>query len=163
MDFKVLNQKEVRENPPLVSFMLDTMVENLSYVYGDDMGSDENRRMWTEYNLERHDAAWHTVFGSKDGRPLGFIVYKIENKVLYVCDFEIKKEARYSPALLRGMLRAMISTEKENFDVIRGYINRKNEISQRNFLRHATQISETEKGFSFVIDKTAAQRIKERI
>ena len=163
MEFKVLNQKEVRENPPLVSFMLDTMVENLSYVYGDDMGSDENRRMWTEYNLERYDAAWHTVFGIRDGKPLGFIVYKIENKALYVCDFEVKKEARYSPALLRGMLRAMISAERDNFDVIRGYINRKNVLSQRNFLKYATEINETQKGFSFVIDKTAAQKIKDRI
>ena len=163
MEFEILNQKEVREKPPLVSFMLDTMVENLSYVYGDDMGSDENRRIWTEYNLERYDATWHTVFGGRNGKPLGFIVYKIENKVLYVCDFEVKKEARYSPALLRGMLRAMISKEKDNFDSIRGYINKKNELSQRNFLKYATEIKENPKGFSFVIDKTAAQKIKDRI
>lgn len=160
MDFTIFNQKEILENPSLTSFILDTTADNLSYIYGEEMGSEENRQIWIKYNLIQTDRTWHTVIGFRDGVPLGFITYKINKDSLYICDIEIIKSARRNPVLLGGMLREMITSE--NFSRISGYINRENTVSQKNFLKYATEINETEKGYSFKINEKSTQRIIKR-
>lgn len=161
MEFIICNQKEILENSRLTSFMLDTATDNLSYIYGEEMRSEESRQTWIKYNLKQTDKTWRTVFGFRDGTPLGFITYKINKDSLYICDIEIIKSARRNPVLLGGLLRKMIINE--NFNCISGYINKENTVSQKNFLKYATEISESEKGFSFTINEEATKRIKEKM
>lgn len=160
MDFTICNQKEILENPSLTSFILDTTADNLSYIYGEEMRSEESRQTWIKYNLMQTDKTWRTVIGFRDGNPLGFITYKINNGDLYICDIEIIKTARRNPVLLGGMLKEMIISEK--FTCISGYINRDNTVSQKNFLKYATEINESAKGYSFKINEEAVQKIKEK-
>ena len=160
MDFHIYNQKGIYESKILTSFILDTTADNLSYIYGEEMRSDESRQTWIKYNLEQPDKTWHCVIGFKNETPLGFIIYKISNDNLYINDIEITKSARYNPALLKGLLKTIILTEK--FTGISGYINRENTVSQKNFLKYATDITETEKGFSFRINEEATLKTKEK-
>ena len=161
MDIKIYNQRKIYDSQFLTSFILDTTADNLSYIYGEEMRSAENRQTWIKYNLEQTDKTWHTVIGFRNGEPLGFIIYKIDKNCLYICDIEIIKSARRNPVLLGGLLRKMITTE--DFTCISGYINRENTLSQKNFLKYATDITETEKGYSFRINEETTQRIKERM
>ena len=124
------------------------------------MGSDENRQMWIKYNLEQQDKTWRTVIGFRNGEPLGFITYRINKNCLYICDIEIIKATRRNPVLLGGLLKKMIASE--NFTCISGYINKENKVSQKNFLKYATEINESEKGFSFTINEKEVHKIKER-
>lgn len=160
MEFKTYNQKEIYKSEALTSFILNTTADNLSYIYGEEMRSAESRQTWIKYNLEQADKTWHTVVGFKNDIPLGFIIYKINKKCLYICDIEIIESARRSPALLGGMLKQMLTSEK--IASMAGYINRENLVSQKNFLKYATDITETEKGFSFKIGRKETKRIIER-
>ena len=163
MEFSTYTQQAVFENPKITAFLLDTIIENLSYIYGEDMGSEENRNSWIAYNLKQKDDTWHVIVGSRSGTPLGFIIYSIKSRILSVNDIEIIKSERHNPALLRGLLRSMLMGENNNFDSIYGYINRNNLTSQRNFLKYATNITKRQSCFSFEINQEATQRIKAKI
>ncbi len=160
MEFKTYNQKEIYKSEILTSFILNTTADNLSYIYGEEMRSDESRQTWIKYNLEQVDRSWRTIVGFKDEQPLGFIIYKINRSCLYICDIEIIKSARRKPSLLGGMLNQMLTSEK--ITSIAGYINKENIVSQNNFLKYATDVTESEKGFSFKIDEKSTKKIKER-
>lgn len=163
MYFSIYTQQEISENNKLTSFLLDTIIENLSYIYGSEMGSTENRNSWIEYNLKRMDDSWHAVIGYKNDIPVGFLLYTIENRTLSVNDIEIIQSERMSPPLLIGLLRRMMAEEESNFDSISGYINKANIVSQRNFLKYATEIVPRPNGFVFTINKAETDRIKARL
>ena len=162
MEFKNFSQKEILKSSCLTSFILDTTADNLSYIYGEEMRSEESRQTWIKYNLEKTDKTWHAVTGFRNGEPLGFIIYKISKSQLYICDIEIKKCARRNPVLLGGLFKKMITDEAEGFNCMAGYINKENRISQNNFLKYATEISESDKGYSFTINEQKTSEIKQR-
>jgi len=162
ISFSVCSQKELLSDDKFADEMIDIIVDNLSYLFGDDMGSDENREEWKKHNLKTADQTWHTVFGRRKGKIAGFIIYTIKNRELMVNDFEISKDHRLDPALMIGLLKTMIWIEYDSFDKIRGYINKNNTESQANFLRYATDIIETEHGYRFIIDKEKTFAIKKR-
>lgn len=160
MDFRICSQAEVAGDPKLAAFLLDTIIGNLSYLYGPDMGSEENRQSWIAYNLQRKDDSWHAIVGSRQGLPLGFVICTVKDRALCVNDIEILPAARRNPALLSGLLRRML--EAEDFDTVTGHIHRNNLESQRNFLKYATEVSETPNGYRFTIGPEAVKRIKAR-
>ena len=45
---------------------------------------------------------------------------------------------------------------------MRGYINRGNATSQRNFLRFATRVEERANGMILIVDEKATERIRQR-
>jgi len=162
MEFCIYTQKEVLSDGDLADRLIDIIVDNMSYLFGDDMGSDENRKEWKQNQLMTDDPAWRAVVGVKCGEILGFIIYTVKNRALSINEFEIVKTHRRDHVLMIGMLQTMIAGEYDSFDTIRSYINKRNIESQKNFLRYATSVSETERGYRFVINEEKTALIKER-
>lgn len=163
MKFHTYSQQDVLYNPELTAFILDTIINNLSYIYGSEMGSKKNRNSWIENNLKRKDDTWHAIIGTKNVLPVGYIIYTIKNETLSVNDIEIIQSERRNPALLFGLLREMAVTENNKFSTISGYINKANKTSQNNFLKYATSIIERPNGFIFMINESATAMIKAKL
>ena len=162
MELKIFNQKEMQSQPELINFMLDTIINNLTYLYGPYMDTEENRKIWAENNIynEKENTKFLIAF---DEIPLGFIIYNInEDHILIFKDIEIKKYEEKYPLLLFSLLKALAKEEGDNFDAIQGYINKNNELSMRNFMRFASYKIEKQKGFYIVIDRETTSKLKEK-
>ncbi|MBQ7936605.1 MAG: hypothetical protein IJ333_09730 [Clostridia bacterium] len=46
MKFEIYTQKELLADENLTNYVLDSIIENLSYLFGDDMGTPENRKLF---------------------------------------------------------------------------------------------------------------------
>lgn len=163
MVFRTYTQQDVLNDSKLTAFLLNTIIENLSYIYGTEMGSEDDRNSWIDYNLKRKDDDWHAIVGFQNGSPIGFILYTVDKRILSVNDIEIILTERRNPVLMVGLLRTMVSAEEKNFDAISGYINKANETSQHNFLKYASDIAKRPNGFLFTIDRAETDKIKTRL
>ena len=163
MNFCIYNQQEILSNIQLTNYLIDTIIENLSYIYGNDMESEENRNAWIDNTLRTEDATWRVIIANQNAVNIGFIVYSVKSRSLSVNEIEIDKEHRLNPALISGLFCTLFKNESKNFDTISGYINKKNKVSQHNFLKLATTITERPNGYSFIIDKPATDKIKAKI
>ncbi len=163
MDFKIYDQNAILNDPVRLAYMLDTIVENLNYIFGSDMGSKENRDAWIQNNLKTNDPSWHAVIGGEKDSFIGFIVYTVRDGVLSVCDIEISQDYRFSPAFIIGLFRFLFTAEKGRFDRISGYINKANAVSRDNFLKYATSVTEKARGYSFEIDSSATRDIMNKL
>ena len=162
MELKIFNQKDIQSQEELVIFMLDTIINNLTYLYGPYMDSEENREIWKENNIynEKENNKFLIAF---DEIPLGFIIFNInEDRVLVFKDIEINKYEEKYPLLLFSLLKTLAKEEGDNFDSIQGYINKNNQLSIRNFMRFASYKIEKEKGFYIIIDKETTSKLKEK-
>ncbi len=162
MGFTVYTQQQMLSSVELTDFMLNTIIENLSYIYGEDMGAEENRKEWIQYNLKTVDPSWRAVIGKKRGENAGFVLYTIKERTLLINDIEICKANRFDPYLMGGLFSTLFQTEDGNFDRISGYVNKANTVSQKNFLKYATSVSEKARGYTFLIDKEKTLEIKEK-
>ncbi|MBE5746618.1 MAG: hypothetical protein E7352_00370 [Clostridiales bacterium] len=158
MDFIVYNQS-IKRNDFLLDYIFNTLKENLSFIYGEDMINTESRQNWINNNLLNIDIYWRMVIAYNEDKPCGFLIYTIQDDCFIVNDIEINKEYRINPVLLRGLFLNAFVLEKGKWNTLRGYINHKNTVSKKNFLRLATEIVETERGISFTITK---EEIKNR-
>lgn len=162
MDFRIYTQREVLADRELTVALLDILVDNLSYLFGDDMGSPENRSLWIKNNLEISDASWRLIVGSKGNTVCGFLITATKGRTLCVRDIEIQKAYRLHPALLRGLFGAMFAACDNDFDEITGYIHKRNAVSQKHFLRLATAVTATENGYALHLDKAATAAVRNR-
>lgn len=152
MEFVVYNQS-IKQNEALLNYIFNTLKENLSFLYGENMINAESRQNWIKHNLLNTDAYWRIVVAYDESRPCGFLIYTVQESSFTVNDIEINREYRANPVLLRGLFLTAFSLEKGKWNKLKGYINRKNTLSVKNFLRLATEIIETERGFSITISK----------
>ena len=152
MNFIVYNQS-IKQNDFLLNYIFNTLKENLSFLYGEDMINTESRQNWINNNLLNMDIYWRIVIAYNEDKPCGFLVYTIQDDCFIVNDIEINKEHRINPILLRGLFSNAFLLEKGKWNRLKGYINHKNTVSKKNFLRLATEFIETERGISFTITK----------
>ena len=158
MNFVVYNQT-IKRNEFLLDYIFNTLKENLSFMYGENMINAESRQNWINNNLLNTNIYWRIVIAYDENTPCGFLIYTIQNDCFIVNDIEINKEYRIKPALLRGLFLNAFVLEKEKWNKLKGYINHKNNISKKNFLKLATEITENERGVSFTVKK---EEIKNR-
>ncbi len=163
MDFKMYSQQDVLSTPALKNYILDSIIRHLQYIYGEEMGSLENRKEWIAYNLERHDPSWRVTVAHKGEKNLGFLITSLDKRLLEVNDIQIERHARKNPFLMIGLFITAFQYYENNFDTLGGYINKANNESQGNFLRYATTITELKNGYSFEIDEVGTKQIKEKL
>lgn len=142
MEFKIYNQQEILSDTVLTDYILDTTIDNLSYIFCNDMDSEENRSLWIQNNLKSENSSWRIIIASSNNSNIGFFTYSIANRSLTVHDIEINKSHRFSPILFSGLFKTLFKEEGDKFDSITGYINKTNRESQNNFLKLATSITE---------------------
>ena len=152
MKFVVYNQS-IKRNKILLDYVFNTLKENLSFMYGEDMINAESCQNWINNNLLNTDMYWRMVVAYDKDKPCGFLIYTIEKDSFIVNDIEINQEYKINPVLLRGLFLNAFLTEKGKWKKLKGYINHKNTVSKKNFLRLATEFIETERGISFTITK----------
>lgn len=153
MKFVVYDQS-IKQNELLLDYIFKTINENLSFVFGENMITPESRQAWININLLNMDIYWRMVVAYENDRPCGFLVYTIQDNCFIVNDIEINKEYRMNPVLLRGLFINGFLGVQGKWDTLKGYINHKNTVSKKNFLKLATDIKETERGVSFSISKS---------
>ena len=163
MDFAVYDNRQILSDEKLVNWIIDLTVDNLSYIYGSDMGNEEDRQLWTENNLKDDSLGYKAVIASKNDKKLGFLSYTIDDRILTVHDIEISKDDRFNPILLLGLFRKVLYENCEKYDGIKGYINKQNKTSMDCFLKYASEITERPRGFSFTIDEYTKNRICRRL
>lgn len=152
MKFIVYNQS-IKQNEYLLDYIFNTLKENLSFMYGENMINAESRQNWINNNLLKTDVHWRMVVAYDEDKPCGFLIYTIQNDCFIVNDIEINQEYRVNPFLLRGLFSKAFLIEKGKWNKLKGYINHKNTLSKKNFLRLATEIVENERGISFTVAK----------
>ena len=157
MKFVVYNQS-IKQNESLLDYIFNTLKENLSFMYGENMINAESRQNWINNNLLNTNVYWRIVVAYEEDKPCGFLIYTIQNDCFIVNDIEIHREYRINPILLRGLFLNAFLIEKGNWNKIKGYINHKNTLSKKNFLRLATEIVENERGISFTVAKEEIER-----
>lgn len=154
----VIYDQSIKQNDFLLKYIFNTLKENLSFMYGEDMINVENRQIWINNNLLNTDIYWRIVIAYEKNKPCGFLIYTTQNDCFIVNDIEINKEYRMSPVLLRGLFLNAFKTEKGKWSKLKGYINQKNIVSKKNFLKLATEISENEHRVSFTVDKKELEK-----
>lgn len=162
MEFRVYTPEELAADPGLVDSFLDIITQNLSWLFGEDMDSDENRDLWKRNNLFCDHPVLHAVVGIQGSRIAGFIHYSIRERKLEFHEFEVPREHRFDAALVRGLLRTLFRTEFGHFDRMQFYINRKNALSLSNFAKYASFREERPRGYSFLIDEEKTGEILSR-
>lgn len=157
MKFVVYNQS-IKQNESLLDYIFNTLKENLSFMYGENMINAESRQNWINNNLLNTDIYWRIVVAYDENKPCGFLIYTIQNDSFIVNDIEINQEYRINPFLLRGLFLNAFLIEKGKWNKLKGYINHKNTVSKKNFLRLATEIIENERGVTFTVTKEEIEK-----
>lgn len=152
MEFIVYNQ-EIKNNPFILEFVFSTLGENLSHVYGNDMITPQSKNEWIKNNLLSSSTTWRIVIAYHNAIPCGFLIYTIKDEVLVINDIEIIKKFQGNPFVFRGLFLKAFQDKNKNWNKISGYINDKNELSQRNFIKLATNKIKTPRGVIIEIDK----------
>lgn len=163
MKITIFNQQEIVNREDLIDFMLDTIIHNLSYLFGPYMDTKENRDIWKRNNIynEKGDIKFLII---EDTKPLGFIIYNInEDKVLIMREIEIDKKQNTPPLILYSLLKELCREEFDNFDCVQGFINKRNLVSMKNFMRFASYKIEKENGYYMIIDREKTRELKEKI
>ena len=134
----------------LDAFMLDTIIADLQYLYVEPMDTLENREKWKA--AIRSNAAWRSIVAYDDGVPCGFIYYFIREESLYIGGIHIPRAYRFHPSVLRGLLTGALAEEQGNYEKVFWHVNKKNEESQKNFLRFGKIVGDT--GLSYRVEMT---------
>ena len=155
MDFTFFTPSEVKDDAALLSYIFETYVENMYYLFGEDLKDEKSQQAWIRSNLENPDKEfyWRLILAHNGGENAGFLIYTIQSNVFYVNDIQIGKKFRYCPAVLKGLFCNAFTKEKDEFEQIAGYINDKNIASKNNFLRCADKTEKTERGIRLYISK----------
>ncbi len=149
----VIYDQSIKHNEFLLEYIFNTLKENLSFIYGENMINAESRQSWINNNLLTTDTYWRIVVAYDESKPCGFLIYTLQDDYFIVNDIEINQEYRINPILLRGLFLNAFLNVKGKWNKLKGYINHKNTVSKKNFLRLANEFTETECGISFAVTK----------
>ena len=149
----VIYDQSIKHNGFLLEYIFNTLKENLSFLYGENMINAESRQNWINNNLLNTDLYWRMVVAYDESKPCGFLIYTIQDDCFIVNDIEINQQYRTNPLVLRGLFLNAFLIEKGKWNKLKGYINHKNTVSKKNFLRLANEFTETERGISFTVKK----------
>ena len=155
MDFTFFTPSEVKGSSALLSYIFETYVANMYYLFGDDLKDKESQKAWIRCNLENPDKDfyWRLILAHNKDVKTGFLIYTIKSNVFFVNDIQIGEKFRYCPTVLKGLFCNAFTKENDAFEQIAGYINDKNIASKTNFLRYADKTEKTERGIRLYISK----------
>ena len=68
MNFVVYDQS-IKQNDFLLDYIFNTMKENLSFIYGEDMINTESRQNWINNNLLNIEIYWRMIIAYNEDKP----------------------------------------------------------------------------------------------
>lgn len=142
----------IKEIDEILMKMAFITVETTSWIYGQDMGSFENIKLYIEYKKKTMPITY-LMYDSE--KMFAYLTLSIKDRILNIEDIHILKTYRNNCSIMRIILKAIIKeylTNKEKIDNVVYYINKKNELSQHNFARYSNCIVEMKNNFMYKLD-----------
>ena len=97
---------------------------------------------------------FHDIEGDTLPRPAKRTKVKLlwDEEALYIGGIHIPPAYRYMPSILRGLLAGALADEQGSYEKVIWHVNKKNEESQKNFLRFGRIVGDT--GLSYCVEMT---------
>lgn len=151
MNLVKLNYK-TNELDDILKTMALITIETMSYIYGDDMGSSKNIKMYIDYKKKEKPLTYLMYDGNK---MFAYLTLSINNKILNIEDIHILKDYRNNSSTMIMILKAITIeylANKERVDKVVYYINKKNYLSQHNFAKYSKSRIEMKNSFMYELD-----------
>ena len=151
MNFVKLNYS-IEELKDILKTMALITVKTTSWIYGDDMGSFENIKMYIDHKINTKPITYLMY----DGEMIfAYLTLSINNKVLNIEYIQILKDyINYSSTMMMFLKAITIEyfVNQDNVDKVEYYISKKNDLSQHNFPKYSKSKIEMKNSFMYELD-----------
>ena len=148
----VKSNYSVNEIENILKTMALITIETTSWIYGEDIGSPENVKMYIE-NKKKAKPITYLIY---DGEKMfSYLTLSINNKMLNIEDTHILKKYMNNTNTMMMLQEAIVKeyiANKENINKIVYYINKKNDLSQHNFVKYSKSRVELKNSFMYELD-----------
>ena len=142
----------VKEVDEILRTMALITVETTSWIYGEDMGSTENIKMYIEHKKK----AMPTTYLMYDGEKMfAYLTLSIADNILNIEDIHILKDYRNNSSTMMMLLKAITKEYVENQEKVNKvvyYISKINELSQHNFAKYSKSRIEKKNSYMYELD-----------
>lgn len=142
----------VKEVDEILRTMALITVETTSWIYGEDMGSTENIKMYIEHKKK----AMPTTYLMYDGEKMfAYLTLSIADNILNIEDIHILKDYRNNSSTMMMLLKAITKeyiANKEKVNKVVYYISKINDLSQHNFAKYSKSRIEKKKSYMYELD-----------
>lgn len=142
----------VKEIDDILKTMALITVETTSWIYGEDMGSDENIKMYIEHKKK----AVPTTYLMYDCEKIfAYLTLSISDNILNIEDIHILKDYRNNSSTMMMLLKAITKEYVENQEKVSKvvyYISKINELSQHNFAKYSKSRIEKKNSYMYELD-----------
>lgn len=142
----------VKEIDDILRVMALITVETTSWIYGEDMRSYENIKMYIEHKRK----VMPTTYLMYDGEKMfAYLTLSISDSILYIEDIHILKDYRNNSVTMMMILKAITKEyiiNKEKISKVVYYISKINELSQHNFAKYSKSRIEKKNSYMYELD-----------
>lgn len=142
----------VKEVDEILRKMALITVETTSWIYGEDMGSTENIKMYIEHKKK----AMPTTYLMYDGEKMfAYLTLSIADNILNIEDIHILKDYRNNSSTMMMLLKAITKeyiANKEKVNKVVYYISKINDLSQHNFAKYSKSRIEKKNSYMYELD-----------
>lgn len=142
----------VKEVDEILRTMALITVETTSWIYGEDMGSTENIKMYIEHKKK----AMPTTYLMYDGEKMfAYFTLSIADNILNIEDIHILKDYRNNSSTMMMLLKAITKeyiANKEKVNKVVYYISKINDLSQHNFAKYSKSRIEKKNSYMYELD-----------
>ena len=142
----------VKEIDDILRTMALITVETTSWIYGDDMGSSENIKMYIDHKKKAMPITYLMYDGEK---MFSYLTLSITDNILYIEDIHILKDYRNNYSTMMMLLKAITKeyvANKEKVNKVVYYISKINELSQHNFAKYSKNRIEKKNSYMYELD-----------
>ena len=142
----------VKEIDDILKIMALITVETTSWIYGEDMGSSENIKMYIEHKKKAMPITYLMYDGEK---MFAYLTLSISDSILYIEDVHILKDYRNNSVTMMMILKAITKeyiVNKGKVSKVVYYISKINELSQHNFAKYSKSIVEKKNSYMYELD-----------
>ncbi|MBQ4571023.1 MAG: hypothetical protein IJB21_04960 [Bacilli bacterium] len=142
----------VKEIDDILKIMALITVETTSWIYGEDMGSSENIKMYIEHKKKAMPITYLMYDGEK---VFAYLTLSISDSILYIEDVHILKDYRNNSVTMMMILKAITKeyiVNKEKVSKVVYYISKINELSQHNFAKYSKSMVEKKNSYMYELD-----------
>ena len=146
LDYSVKEIDDILKNMALIT------VETTSWIYGGDMGSPENIKMYVEYKKKEMPITY-LMYDEK--KMFAYLTLSITDNILNIEDIHILKDYRNDINTMMMILKAITKeyiANRERVNKVVYYISKINELSQHNFAKYSKSRVEKKNSYMYELD-----------
>ena len=146
LDYSVSDIDDILRTMALIT------IETTSWIYGDDMGSSENIKMFVDYKKKETPI---TYLMYDDEKLFAYLTLSITEGILNIEDIHILKDYRNNSSTMIMILKAIAKEYLDNIGKVNKvvyYISKINELSQHNFAKYSKSRIEKKNSYMYELD-----------